>query len=68
MIELVGEKGLNLDEAGRNSLLASLGFRADLKPLGDLNASFGLAYVMPVDNDARREVHWGIATSLIIEF
>jgi hypothetical protein len=68
MLELVGETGLNQDEAGQNSLLGSIGFRADLKPIGDLQPSLGLGYVFPIDNGAHAEVHWGIVTSLIFEF
>jgi hypothetical protein len=68
MLELVGETGLNQDEAGQNSLLGSLGFRADLKPIGDLQPSLGLGYVLPIDNGAHAEVHWGIVISLIFEF
>ena len=68
MFELVGETGLNQDESGRNSLLGSLGFRLDLKPMGELQPSLGLGCVFPIDNGARAEVHWGIATSLIFEF
>jgi len=68
MFELSGETGLNQDEAGQNSLLGSIGFRADFKPLGDLQPSLGLGYVFPVDEGAHSEVHWGLAVSLIFEF
>jgi hypothetical protein len=68
LFELVGEKGLNEDEAGQDSLLGSIGFRLDLKPLGELQPSLGLGYVFPFDNAAQAELHWGIVTSLIFEF
>ncbi|MGB8369552.1 MAG: hypothetical protein WCF71_09715 [Verrucomicrobiia bacterium] len=68
MFELVGEKGLNKDESGQNSLLGSIGFRADLKAVGGLQPSLGLGFVFPIDSGARAEVHWGIATSLTLEF
>jgi len=68
MFELAGETGLNLDEAGQNSLLGSMGFRLDLKPIGGLESSLGLGFVFPVDSGANAEVHWGIATSLVVEF
>lgn len=68
MFELVGETGLNQNESGRNSLLGCFGFRADFKPIGDLQPSFGLGWVFPIDDGAHAEVHWGIATSLIFEF
>jgi len=68
LFELVGEKGLNEDEAGQDSLLGSIGFRLDLKPLGELQPSLGLGYVFPFDNAAQAEAHWGIVISLIFEF
>ena len=68
LFELIGETGLNKDEAGQNSLLGSAGFRLDLKPIGDVQPSLGLGYVFPIDSGARQEVHWGIATSLVFEF
>ena len=68
LFEIVGEKGLNEDESGQNSLLGSIGFRLDLKPIAELQPSVGLGYVFPFDNAAQAEVHWGIVTSLIFEF
>ncbi len=68
MFELLGETGLNQGESGQNSLLGSFGFRLGFKPFGDLDATFGLGYVFPVDSLARQEVHWGIASSLTFEF
>jgi hypothetical protein len=68
LFELVGETELNRDDAGGNSLLGCIGFRADLKPIEEVQPSLGLGYVFPVDSGARSEVHWGIATSLTFEF
>jgi hypothetical protein len=68
MFELNGETGLNNGEAGQNSLLGSIGFRADLKPIGDVQPSLGLGFVFPIDSGARAEVHWGIATSVTLDF
>jgi hypothetical protein len=68
LFELTGETGLNQDESGQNSLLGSAGFRLDLKPIGDVQPSIGLGYVFPVDGGGREEVHWGIASSLELEF
>ena len=68
LFELSGETGLNKDESGQNSLLGGIGFRVDFKPIGEVHPSLGLEYVFPVDNGARQEVHWGIATSLVFEF
>ena len=68
LFELDGETELNQSESGQNSLLGSIGFRAALKPFGDVQPSLGLGYVFPIDSGARAEVHWGIATSLTLEF
>ena len=68
LFELSGETGLNEDESGQNSLLGSAGFRLDLKPIDWLQPSLGIGYVFPIDSGAREEVHWGIATSLELEF
>jgi hypothetical protein len=68
MLELSGETELNHADAGQNSLLGSLGFRLNFKPLGDLQPSLGLGYVFPMDSGAHAEVHYGIVTSLTFEF
>ena len=68
LFELTGETGLNEEESGQNSLLGSVGFRLDLKPIGEMQPSLGLGYVFPIDSGARAEVHWGIVTSLTLEF
>jgi len=68
LLELVGNTGLSKTLAGQNNLLGSLGFRLDLKPIGDVQPSLGLGYVFPVDNGAHADFHWGIVTSLIFDF
>jgi hypothetical protein len=68
LLELTGETGLNKEESGQNSLLGSIGFRLDLKPMGEMQPSLGLGYVFPIDSGADAEVHWGIVTSLTLEF
>jgi hypothetical protein len=68
LLELSGERQMNQANAGDNSLLGCLGFRVYFKPLGEMQPSLGLGWVFPVDSGAREEVHWGIATSLILEF
>ena len=68
LVELSGETQLNQAAAGQNSLLGSVGVRLDFAPIGDIHPSLGLGYVFPVDNGAHTEVHWGIATSLTLEF
>jgi hypothetical protein len=68
LLELDGDLGLNLDEAGQNSLLGSLGFRADFCSVLGLEPSLALSYVFPMSSAARDEVHWGIATNVTIGF
>jgi len=68
LFELDGETGLNHGQSGQNSLLGSIGFRADLKQVGDVQPSLGLGFVFPMDSGARDEVHWGIATSVTLDF
>jgi hypothetical protein len=68
MIELVGETELNKAGSGENSLIGSMGFRLDLKAIGELQPSIALGFVFPIDSGARAEVHWGVASSLIFEF
>jgi hypothetical protein len=54
---LEGETELNNGESGQNSLLGSIGFHADLKPMGDVQPSLGLGYIFPIDSGAHAEVH-----------
>jgi len=68
MFELTGETQLNQDDSGQNSLLGGIGFRLDLKPIGDVQPGLGLSFVFPMDSAANAEVRWGIATSLTLEF
>jgi hypothetical protein len=68
LLELDGETQINQAERGENDLLGSLGFRMDIKPIGDVQPSLAIGYVFPVDSAARAEVHWGIATSLTLDF
>ncbi len=66
MFEVNGDLGLNQDEAGQNSVLGSLGFRVDFRPIAGLEPSLALGYVFPLTNAARDQVHWGIALNLTI--
>jgi len=68
MFEIAGERGLNRDEAGQDSVLGDAGFRLNFKPIGEMQPGLGLAYVFPIDSGARAEVHWGFVVSLIFEF
>jgi hypothetical protein len=66
--ELSGEKALHKDEAGRNSITASAGLRADLKVFGTWMPHLGIGYVFPMNNAALSDLHNGVYTSLVFEF
>ncbi len=68
MFEISGERGLNKDEAGQDTVLGDVGFRLQFKPVGELQPGLGLAYVFPIDSGARAELHWGFVVSLIFDF
>jgi len=68
MFELTGETELNKDDSGRNSLLGDVGFRLNLKPIGSIQPRPGIAFVFPIDEGGRAELHWGIFTSLVFEY
>jgi hypothetical protein len=68
VVELSGETALNHDDRGQNSLLADVGFRANLKTVGRIQPRLGVAFVFPVDRSARADVHWGVITSLVFEY
>ncbi len=68
MCEVIGETGLNSGESGRNSLLGDVGFRLDLKTLGGVQPRLGVAYIFPMDDNARRDVHAGVIVSFVFEY
>ena len=68
VVEISGEYQLNKEDAGRNSLLGMVGFRANTKAIGPVQPRLGLGYVFPVNATAREDLHWGVFTSLIFEY
>ena len=68
VVELSGETQLNKGAAGQNNLTADFGLRVNLKAIGRIQPRPGLVFVLPVDNNARADKHWGILTSLVFEF
>jgi hypothetical protein len=68
VVELSGSTELNHADHGQNSLLADVGFRANLKAIGRIQPRLGVAFVFPVDRGARDDVHWGVVTSLVFEY
>jgi hypothetical protein len=68
IFELVGETELNQDNPGQNSLLGNVGFRLDLKAIGQIQPRPGVGFVFPINDVAREDMHWGVITSLVFEF
>lgn len=66
-LEISGEKLLNHEDR-HNSLLSSAGFRVNLRAIGPLQPSVGVAYVFPLNEAGREEVHHGIYTGLVFDF
>jgi hypothetical protein len=68
MVELSGETALNHEDHGNSSLLADVGFRANLKAIGRIQPRLGVAFVFPIGENERADVHWGVVTSLVFEY
>lgn len=68
VFELVGETELNKGNSGRNSLLGNLGFRLNLKAIGQVQPRPGFGFVFPLNEAARDDAHWGVIASLVFQF
>jgi hypothetical protein len=68
VLELAGETELNKDHPGHNSLIGTVGFRANLKSIGPMQPRLGVGFVVPIDEGARQNVHWGVITSLVFQY
>jgi hypothetical protein len=68
VLELAGETELNKDNPGHNSLLANLAMRANLNTVFGVQPRLGFGVILPVDNGARQDQHWGVFTSLVFEY
>jgi hypothetical protein len=68
VFELLGETGLNHSQRGDTSLEGNAAVRVNLKTVGRIQPRLGVGYVFPIDNNARRDLHWGIVTSLVFEY
>ena len=68
IFELKGETALNHDNSGQSSLLGNAAVRINLKPMGRVQPRLGLGLVFPVNNNARKDVHAGIISSLVFEY
>lgn len=66
VFELSGETQLNHDR--QTSITGDAGLRLNLKSISGIEPRPGIAFVFPLDRNARDEAHWGIMTSLVFEF
>ena len=48
--------------------MGDAGLRLNLKAIGRIQPRPGIAFVFPMDNNARQDTHWGVITSLVFEF
>ncbi len=68
VFELAGATELNKDNPGRNRLLGNVGFRLNLKAIGQIQPRPGFGFVFPINEAAHDDVHWGIIASLVFQF
>jgi hypothetical protein len=68
VFEVQGEKQLNKEDSGRNSVIGNAAIRVNLKSLGPIQLRLGVGYVFPMNSTAREDLHWGIYTSLVFEY
>ena|SRR6185437_1894118 len=68
LFEMSGETALNHGDSGQTSLTGLAGVRVNLDTIGRIQPRLGLGFVFPMNNNARQDVHWGIATSLVFEY
>ena len=67
-VELVGNTVLDGKLGGSNALTGTAGGRAEFKPIGKLQPTFGVGYIFPIDRGGREQLRWGIISSLVLEF
>jgi hypothetical protein len=67
-IELIGNTLLDGSNVGHNALTGTAGLRAEFKSIGKVQPSLGIGYIFPIDRGGRDELHWGIISSLTLEF
>jgi hypothetical protein len=68
VFELSGGTELNNGNSGKNSLIADVGLRANLKTIGGIQPRPGLVFVFPIDRGGREELHLGVFASLVFEY
>jgi hypothetical protein len=68
IFELIGETELNQANPGQNSVLGDVGFRLNLKAIGQIQPRPGVGFVFPINDTARADTHWGVIVSLVFQF
>ena len=68
ILELSGSTELNKDQPGHDSLLGDVGFRLNLRSIGEVQPRLGFGVVFPIDEGARQELHNGFVASLVFEY
>jgi len=68
VFELSGQTQTNKEASGHNRLSGDVGFRCNLKPIGPIQPKPGVAFVFPIDNGAREDMHCGVVVSLVLEY
>jgi hypothetical protein len=68
VVEIDGATQLNHADHGQNSVLADIALRANMKTVAGIQPRPGLAFVFPLTESARAELHWGIFASLVFEY
>ena len=66
--EISGERELNHDDSGHNSLIGNVGFRFNTTAIGRFQPRIGIGYVFPLDKGAQSDIRSGVFTSLVFEF
>ena len=68
IFEIKGERELNGENAGKNSIVGDIGLRADLRAIGPIQPRPGVAFVFPMNGNARADMHWGVVVSMVFEY
>jgi hypothetical protein len=68
IFELMGETELNKGNSDHTSLMGDAGLRFNCKSIGGVQPRPGIAFVFPLNNNARDDAHWGVVTSLVFQF
>ena len=68
VFELNGQTQINKDAPRHNSLTGDIGIRCNFKPIGLIQPRPGIAFVFPIDNGAREQMHCGVVASLVFEY